>query len=689
MVLLKKLDFDSVEVGQRLDVVDNEVIQTVPIHGVWTEAVVVDRTEDTCQIHYICWDSSFDEVIHRRDFTYRVRPYGSKTFVEGGMIRIHSRLDVLDTHPSRNKWCTGFVVGAREREVLIHFKGYAKHFDQWIRRYSNRLAPYGRKQFPNHPDLRGLQQRHDARSISIPTWGPSAARRRNHSASSASPVPRGRSVQASDPATEGDNSDSDAGEDTSATEARLQQVYTASLHKNFGLVRKPQAPDGNCLFRSISDQVYGDPKYHTIVREYTVDYMQMQRNSFQPFVAQSMRDFEVYLRLMRCNGTNFKAVWGGEPELQAMSELYQRPIIVFSARQPPKRGDGGSNGGAGGNAVAGEAYVHAEYGAGFKGNPNVEPIRLNFYQYGHYDSAVSAKPAAPGDPKQYPKPGQIELALLNLLRAATESSGRDADHSSAASSSDGSDTSKSTGGPITEKGPSSASSPETRQLLAAIAESRQLWHAQSAKTMEQALKQSVEVEDQRALQMAMQVSSQHDVSSSSSAGGSVSSSGGSRSLSTTESKEDTAEIDIVKAVVQQSLDDQKIQEERALQAALHLSRKRPEPDASVGGGGGAHSAAVDSATSKKLVPNADARTDETTLKSVMAASAQADAESALLQSTLEASARDSKIEQLLAIMPGGGGGGASAPEYLRHQAQFLLEAANWDVEVAVGNMFTT
>lgn len=34
---------------------------------------------------------------------------------------------------------------------------------------------------------------------------------------------------------------------------------------------------------------------------------QVQRNSFQPFVAQSMREFEVYLRLMRCNGTNFKA----------------------------------------------------------------------------------------------------------------------------------------------------------------------------------------------------------------------------------------------------------------------------------------------------------------------------------------------------------------------------------------------
>ena len=153
MVMLRKLDFESVHVGQRLDVIDNECIRTVPIHGIWTEAVVVRKDEHSCLIHYLCWDSSFDEIIPRRDFSRRVRPYGSRTFTEGGVIRRHNRIDVLDVHPSRNKWCTGFIVDAREREVLIHFKGFKKQFDQWINKYSNRLAPYGRRQFPDHVDL--------------------------------------------------------------------------------------------------------------------------------------------------------------------------------------------------------------------------------------------------------------------------------------------------------------------------------------------------------------------------------------------------------------------------------------------------------------------------------------------------------------------------------------------------------
>jgi hypothetical protein len=44
-----------------------------------------------------------------------------------------------------------------------------------------------------------------------------------------------------------------------------------------------------------------------------------------------------------------------------------------------------------------------------------------------------------------------------------------------------------------------------------------------------------------------------------------------------------------------------------------------------------------------------------------------------------------QIEQLLAIMVGGG----TPTEYLRTQAQFFLEAANWDVEVAVANAFNS
>jgi hypothetical protein len=153
MVIAKKLVFSTAQPGEKVDVIDNECIRTVPIRGIWTEAVIKSKDLDSCVVHYLFWDHSFDEVVPRSQFSNRVRAYGSRTFVERGEIRRHNRIDVLDVHPSRNKWCTGYVVDADERRVLIHYKGYDKKFDEWIGKYSHRLAPYGRRQFPSHVDL--------------------------------------------------------------------------------------------------------------------------------------------------------------------------------------------------------------------------------------------------------------------------------------------------------------------------------------------------------------------------------------------------------------------------------------------------------------------------------------------------------------------------------------------------------
>ena len=144
MVQGKKLSFSSVAVGEKVDVIDNECIRTIPIHGIWTEAIVVRKTDECCVVHYLCWDTSFDEEIERSQFGRRVRAYGSKTFIEGGVIRRHNRVDVLDIHPKRNKWCTGYIVDIKETKVLVHYKGYDKKFDEWIGKFSHRLAPYGR-----------------------------------------------------------------------------------------------------------------------------------------------------------------------------------------------------------------------------------------------------------------------------------------------------------------------------------------------------------------------------------------------------------------------------------------------------------------------------------------------------------------------------------------------------------------
>lgn len=92
--------------------------------------------------------------------------------------------------------------------------------------------------------------------------------------------------------------------------------------------------DGNCLFRSLSDQLFGDygHMYHSVVREAICNYMGGQKEFFQQFLvldgnensSADATSYEHYIQQMRQDGE-----WGGNVELIAASKLVQRNILVF------------------------------------------------------------------------------------------------------------------------------------------------------------------------------------------------------------------------------------------------------------------------------------------------------------------------------------------------------------------------
>ena len=106
-----------------------------------------------------------------------------------------------------------------------------------------------------------------------------------------------------------------------AEHEQLERQFKEQLAAR-GLVIKRMRTDGNCLFRSISDRVYGDAEMYDVVRAQCMDYLEKERDHFSPYVTQ---DFEAYLRRKRRDGT-----YGNHLELQALSELYSRPISVYA-----------------------------------------------------------------------------------------------------------------------------------------------------------------------------------------------------------------------------------------------------------------------------------------------------------------------------------------------------------------------
>ena len=70
-----------------------------------------------------------------------------------------------------------------------------------------------------------------------------------------------------------------------------------------------------------ADQLYGDQEMHGVVRLKCMDYMVKNRDYFSQFVTE---DYMSYINRKRQDNC-----YGNQLEMQAMSEMYNRPIEVY------------------------------------------------------------------------------------------------------------------------------------------------------------------------------------------------------------------------------------------------------------------------------------------------------------------------------------------------------------------------
>lgn len=85
-----------------------------------------------------------------------------------------------------------------------------------------------------------------------------------------------------------------------------------------------EAGDGNCLFRSLSRQLFGDPSKHLRVRHAAMLYISINRELYAPFLEEGMT-IDSYIAEMSQSGS-----WGGETELSAVANLFQVKIHVYT-----------------------------------------------------------------------------------------------------------------------------------------------------------------------------------------------------------------------------------------------------------------------------------------------------------------------------------------------------------------------
>ncbi|XP_022301679.2 OTU domain-containing protein 5-A-like [Crassostrea virginica] len=101
----------------------------------------------------------------------------------------------------------------------------------------------------------------------------------------------------------------------------LEAWFEKTLKEKKGWDIKKMGEDGACLFRAVADQVYGDQEMHSAVRKMCVDYMLKNCDYFSQYVTE---DFTTYI-----NRKKMDTCHGNHVEMQAMSEIFSRPIEVY------------------------------------------------------------------------------------------------------------------------------------------------------------------------------------------------------------------------------------------------------------------------------------------------------------------------------------------------------------------------
>uniref|UniRef100_A0A6B2EDM6 ubiquitinyl hydrolase 1 n=1 Tax=Phlebotomus kandelakii TaxID=1109342 RepID=A0A6B2EDM6_9DIPT len=132
-----------------------------------------------------------------------------------------------------------------------------------------------------------------------------------------------------------------------------------------GLSVKEIAEDGACLFRAISLQIYGDQDMHEVIRQQTMDYIYQNREYFTQFVTE---DISSYVQRKRENH-----VHGNHIEVQAMSEIYNRPVELYCYQTKPIN----------------------IFNSGQSDN-GYEPLRLSYQRCSHYNAILDPFKASVG-----------------------------------------------------------------------------------------------------------------------------------------------------------------------------------------------------------------------------------------------------------------------------------------------------
>ena len=94
-----------------------------------------------------------------------------------------------------------------------------------------------------------------------------------------------------------------------------------------GLKIEEVSGDGNCLFRSVGDQIFGEESKHEFLREQVCDHLEVNKEEYKWFIEED-KNIDDYISTMRTAGE-----WGGQLEMSILAKLHMFNVIIYQIEQ--------------------------------------------------------------------------------------------------------------------------------------------------------------------------------------------------------------------------------------------------------------------------------------------------------------------------------------------------------------------
>ena len=156
-------------------------------------------------------------------------------------------------------------------------------------------------------------------------------------------------------------------------------LQLANNHRGEMKVHKVEG-DGNCMFRAVAHQIWGDPERHVLLRQLCCDYMESNGIGRELLIDDDDDDtkFKDYIAERRRD-----KVWGDDPEIRAMEEMLDLPIEVWNSELE----DGGQE--------PSTIHLSGSFPPNKVADETCRPVRLSYHGYSHYNSGVVAASPPP------------------------------------------------------------------------------------------------------------------------------------------------------------------------------------------------------------------------------------------------------------------------------------------------------